>query len=616
MRLERTLGAIYLGEGRCSFRVWAPLAQAVQVHLDAPQERLVPLQRDDAGYYHGILTAVEPGSLYRYCLDKTHSYADPASRSQPHDVQGPSQVIDPQFPWEDQHWHGLPLREYVLYELHVGTFTEAGTFEAVIAHLAALKDLGITAIELMPIAQFPGSRNWGYDGVYPFAAQASYGGVTGLKRLVNACHQHGLAVVLDVVYNHLGPEGNHLRSFGPYFNDHYRTPWGAAINFDGPHSDEVRRYFLENALYWISDCHIDALRLDAVHAIIDHSAYPFLQELAATVHAQAERLHRYVYTIAESDLDDPRLLHPPALGGYGLDAQWSDSFHHALHALLTGEREGYYVDFGQVAHLAKAWSEGFVYSGQYSSFRQRRHGASSRMLAAHRLVVCNQNHDQIGNRMLGERFAALLSFEALKLAAGVTLLAPFVPLLFMGEEYGETAPFLYFISHSDADLVAAVRQGRREEFAAFPWLGEAPDPQDEATFRRCRLQHNWRDESQRGVLRAFYQQLLLCRKTLPPLAHLEKDTMEIQSLEQPPLLGVRRWAETQEVLLFFHFGDTPAAIGMAIPDGRWSKQLDSAESHWGGPGSLVPAIITGSAEVNLTLPARAVLLFMREADTA
>jgi maltooligosyltrehalose trehalohydrolase len=503
MIYEAALGATYLGEGRCRFLLWAPLAQTVEVHIVAPQERLIPLEKTLRGYYQAIVEAVEPGSLYIYRLDGQKERSDPASRYQPQDVHGPSQVVDTRFPWEDGGWFGRPWRDYIMYELHVGTFTAEGTFDTIIPYLDELKDLGITAIELMPVAQFPGSRNWGYDGVYPYAAQHTYGGPEGLQRLVNACHQQGLAVVLDVVYNHLGPEGNYLGDFGPYFTDRYKTPWGLALNFDGPQSDEVRRFFIENALYWITACHIDALRLDAVHAIVDHSAYPFLDELAAAVHEQAEWLNRRVHVIAESDLDDTRIIRPRELGGYRHDAQWNDGFHHALHTLLTGECDGYYRDFGKVAHLAKAFAEGYVYSGQFSVFRQRRHGNSSRLVPAHKFVVCAQNHDQVGNRMLGERLGQLVSFEGLKLAAGVVLLSPCIPLLFMGEEYGETAPFPYFMSHSDPELIEAVRQGRREEFAAFAWESEPPDPQGEAVFQHAKLNHSLRYEAHHAVLGAF-----------------------------------------------------------------------------------------------------------------
>jgi maltooligosyltrehalose trehalohydrolase len=364
--LSPSLGATYLGDGRCRFRLWAPFAQTAAVRIVAPQERLIPMEPHERGYHEATVDGIEPGNLYIYRLDDGKDRPDPASRFQPRGVHGPSQVMDSSFPWEDDSWSGLPLEQYVIYELHAGTFTPEGTFDAIIAHLDRLKELGVTAIELMPVAQFPGDRNWGYDGVDLFAVQSSYGGPAGLKRLVNACHRHGLAVVLDVVYNHLGPEGNYLADFGPYFTDRYRTPWGQAINFDGPGSDEVRRFFIENALYWTTEFHIDGLRLDALHAVFDSSAQPFLEELAAVVHDEADRMGRRVYLFAESDRNDPRFVRSSDSGGYGLDAHWNDDFHHALYTLLTGEQTGYYQDFGKMEDLAKAFREGFIYSGQYS----------------------------------------------------------------------------------------------------------------------------------------------------------------------------------------------------------------------------------------------------------
>jgi malto-oligosyltrehalose trehalohydrolase len=400
------LGAIPQGANRCGFRVWAPRASKVEVHLISPIDRLMPLQRDERGYHSGVVDDVPCGADYLFRLDDDHERPDPASRWQPGGVHGPSRVVDPWFEWMDSGWPGLPLKDYIIYELHVGTFDQAGTFDGVIAHLAELKELGITAIELMPVAQFPGTRNWGYDGVYPFAVQDSYGGPAGLKRLVNAAHREGLAVVLDVVYNHLGPEGNYLGQFAPYFTDRYRTPWGAALNFDGPESDEVRRYFTENALYWIAEFHMDALRLDAVHAIRDFSAVPFLEELAEACHREAEARHRHIHVIAESDLNMARHILPRDLGGYGMDAQWSDDFHHCLHVLLTGERAGYYGDYGEVDQMAKVWREGYAFTGEPSRYRRRRHGSSPRRNPVKQFVVCGQNHDQIGNRRLGDRWSA------------------------------------------------------------------------------------------------------------------------------------------------------------------------------------------------------------------
>ncbi|MFC2021566.1 alpha-amylase family glycosyl hydrolase, partial [Chloroflexota bacterium] len=347
MNLEEKLGATCLGDSRCRFLVWAPLAERVDVHIVSPLEMIVPLEKDDKGYHRGVISGVSERCRYYYRLDGALECPDPASRFQPDGVHGPSQVIEADFPWEEQEWSGLSLEKYIIYELHPGTFTAEGTFDAIISRLAYLKDLGVTTLELMPVAQFPGSRNWGYDGVYPYAVQDSYGGPEGLKKLVDSCHRQGLAVVLDVVYNHLGPEGNYLANYGPYFTESYKTPWGAALNFDGPHSDEVRRFFIENALVWLTEFHIDALRIDAVHSIMDNSPYTFIEELTDSFHQQASSLKRQAYLIAESSANDARLVKEPEAGGYGMDAQWNDDFHHALHTLLTGEQSGYYQDYGE-----------------------------------------------------------------------------------------------------------------------------------------------------------------------------------------------------------------------------------------------------------------------------
>ena len=598
------LGATYLGGGLGEFLVWAPLINQVEVHILSPEERMVPLEKVSRGYHYGVVQGVKPGTRYFYRLDGNNERPDPASKFQPEGVHGPSQVIDPHFVWEELHWSGIPFSHYVLYELHVGTFTAQGTFDAIIPHLDELKDLGITAIEIMPVAQFPGERNWGYDGVYPCAVQNSYGGPEGLKRLIDACHQRGLAVILDVVYNHLGPEGNYLHDFGPYFSDRYRTPWGSAINFDGPDSDEVRRFFIENALSWITEFRLDALRLDAVHGIFDFSARHFLQELASAVHEQAERLNRRIYVIAESDLNDVRLVRSPELGGYGIDAQWNDDFHHALHTLLTGERNGYYEDFGRIQDLAKAFAEGFVYSGAYSPARRRRHGNTSKDIAARRFVVFAQNHDQVGNR---DRLSALVSFEGLKLAAAVVLLSPFIPLLFMGEEYGETAPFPYFVSHSDPDLIEAVRHRRQEEFAHLQKAEEPPDPQEEATRQSARLDHSLRHQGKHRLLYELYKELIKLRNETRADAGLSKDRMEVVCLERESTLVVRRWGREEQVAAIFHFGDT-ASVNIPLPSGRWLKRLASGEERWIGPGRDLPTVLHSDGKVSVTLTKHAFLI--------
>jgi maltooligosyltrehalose trehalohydrolase len=613
-RLAPAVGPWYLGQGRCRFRVWAPFVRSVEVHLLSPEERFISMALQARGYHRAIVDGVEPGTLYRYRLDGVLDRPDPASPSQPQDIHGPSQVLDPHFDWEDGHWYGLPLREYIIYELHVGTFTPEGTFEAIIPHLPYLKALGVTALELMPIAQFPGGRNWGYDGAYPFAAQHSYGGAAGLKRLVQACHQQGLAVILDVVYNHLGPEGNYLGDFGPYFTERYKTPWGAALNFDGPYSDEVRGFFIDNALFWVTEFHIDGLRLDAVHAILDHSAQPFLEDLALALNARGEELNRRVYSIAESALNDTRVIRTRELGGFGLDAQWNDDFHHTLRVLLTGDRSGYYQDFGHFEQLTKAYRDGFVYAGEYSDYRRRRYGHSSRSIPAQRFVVFAQNHDQVGNRMLGERLSQLVSFEALKLTASAVILSPFIPLLFMGEEYGETAPFQYFISHLDPDLVAAVRRGRREEFATFAWQEEPPDPQAPATFERCRLDHRKRQAGQHRVLCEFYQELIRLRKELPALACLSKEQMEVWSFALEYVLCLRRWDQGQEAIVLLHLGKSPCNLPLPLPSGHWRVQLDSADARWQGPGSTMDVEVESDGRLLAHMAAESCLLFVRQGD--
>jgi len=599
------IGANYLGDRRCHFLVWAPQASKVEVHLLGDREQLVPLDTIDRGYHKTTLEDIEPGALYQYRLDGGPDLPDPASRLQPRGVHGPSAVNDAGFIWEDRCWFGIPLEQTILYELHVGTYTTEGTFEAIVPHLNRLKDLGVSAIELMPVAQFPGDRNWGYDGVFPFAVQNSYGGPLGLKKLVNACHRMGLAIVLDVVYNHLGPEGNVLGQFAPYFTDRYKTPWGQALNFDGADSDEVRRYFIENALYWITEFHVDGLRLDAVHAILDHSPRTFLEDLAQAVHATAKRLNRQVFLFPESAANDARLIRAPELGGWGMDAQWNDDLHHSLRVALTGEREGYYVDYDGVASLSKALREGFAYSGEYSAYRRRSHGTTSKDIPAERFVVFSQNHDQVGNRMLGERLGQLVSFEQLKLAAGTVLLSPFVPLLFMGEEYGETAPFQYFISHTDPSLVEAVRRGRKEEFAAFGWEEEPPDPQDVTTFLRCKLNHELCNEGQHRSLLRLYKELIRLRKTIPALIRMDKNAMEVVHDERQGTLVLRRWCGSDEVCALFCFKPGPQTVLLPMKSGRWSKQLDSSD------GSSLPDEFQSDGERTLSIAGETLVLYRR-----
>ena len=605
------VGAIYLGNNHCQFTVWTPLSQKVAVKIVAPEPRLIPMQPSQRGYWQITASDIPPETLYLYQLENNLTRPDPASYFQPQGVHAPSQVIDRGiFNWQDVDWSGIPLEKLIIYELHVGTFTSEGTFTAIIPRLDRLRELGINAIQLMPVAQFPGGRNWGYDGVYPFAVQNSYGGVRGLKQLVDACHQKGIAVILDVVYNHFGPEGNYTSDFAPYFTSKYHTPWGRGINFDDAYSDGVRNFFIENALYWFREYHLDALRLDAIHAIYDFGAKHFLAELAEKVSEFSQQQGRNFYLIAESDLNDVRVINSPELGGYGIDAQWSDDFHHCLHTLLTGEQQGYYRDFGRCEDLATAYREGFVYSWQYSPYRQRYHGSFAGNLPTSQFIVCSQNHDQIGNRMLGERLSQLVSFEALKLAAGAVLLSPYIPLLFMGEEYGEENPFLYFISHQDPDLVEAVRQGRKKEFKDFQGQEEPPDAQSEETFLRCKLNWQQRTEGKHRVLLKFYQQLIQLRQQIPALRQLERKNIEVSSVETDRLILLRRWHENSQVVCLMNFSDRLVTYNPTLPEGTWHKQLDSSDSQWLGSGSVMPDILRNGEQ--LTIKSQSLALYCYE----
>ncbi|MBT1073989.1 malto-oligosyltrehalose trehalohydrolase [Geobacter grbiciae] len=597
--------------GGIRFRVWAPLAQSVSVILSRDgHEQAVPLERDGE-HFSGVISGAVAGDRYWYLIDGHLRRPDPASRCQPDGVHGPSQVVDPEaFCWTDGQWRGIPLKDLITYELHVGTFTHEGTFDGAIGRLDYLAELGITAVELMPVAQFPGDRNWGYDGVFPYAPHPAYGGAAGLKRFVDACHRRGMAVILDVVYNHLGPEGNYLHGFAPYFTGHYRTPWGDAVNYDGSYSDGVRHYVIANALHWVAEYHMDGLRLDAVHGIYDFSARHILAELADAVHSLAGCLGRQVHVIAESDLNDARIVIDPEHGGHGLDAQWSDDFHHALHTLLTGERRGYYEDFGAFSQMLTALRDGFVYAGTYSRHRRRRHGSDSSHLPPQRFVVCIQNHDQVGNRALGDRLSSSLSPEQLKLAAAMVILSPYLPLLFMGEEYGETAPFPYFTSHGDPDLADAVRKGRREEFAPFGWDAEVPDPQAEETFRSARIDPETRHRGVHRHLFAFTRELIRLRKILPPFSVPTRQGTSVAGFGMEQVLMVNRHGHGDEVICIFNLSGFEQPVPVIGIQGRHRKVLDSTEGYWGGGGGATPDLLDAGAL--LLVPPFAVLIYQKE----
>ena len=542
-----------------SFEVWAPDAERVDVVLGGDRR---PMARDRRGWWSLDAPDAGPGTRYGFSLDGGPVRPDPRSRHQPDGVDGPSAVLDPDFPWTDGSWHGRPLAGSVLYELHVGTFTPEGTFDAAIERLPHLVDLGVDAVEVMPVNEFSGTRGWGYDGVGLYAVHHAYGGPDGFRRFIDACHGHGLAVVLDVVYNHLGPHGNHLAEFGPYFTDARSTNWGAAINVDGPHSDEVRRFLIDDALMWLDEFHCDGLRLDAVHAIEDASAVHVLEQLAVEVEAQAARLGRAAFLIAESDRNDPRYVRIREAGGYGLDAAWADEWHHALHAVLTGEVDGYYEDFGSIELLAKALRQAWVYDGTWSPHRRRTHGRPPDGLAGHRFVVSVQNHDQIGNRAAGDRLGAGVTTGRLQVAAALLLTGPFTPLLFQGEEWGASTPFQYFTAHEDPELGRAVTEGRRREFSSFGWgADDVPDPQDAATFERSKLAWDERDEAPHAEILAWYRDLLALRRREPDLTDPRLERVRVAADPATATLEVRRG----RILVAANLGGAPSQV--PVPTG-------------------------------------------------
>jgi maltooligosyltrehalose trehalohydrolase len=521
------------------FRVWAPAASTVDLVVENRSERMGPAER---GWWELAVEDAGPGSRYGYSLDGGPVRPDPRSPSQPDGVHGLSQVVDhSRFAWECSGWRGLCFPGSVLYELHVGTFTPEGTFEAVVERLEHLVSLGADTIELMPVAEFPGRRGWGYDGVDLFAPHHAYGGPEGLKRLVDACHLAGVGVVMDVVYNHLGPSGNYLAEFGPYFTGRHRTDWGDAVNFDGPGSDEVRRFVIDNAIMWLRDYRFDGLRLDAVHAIVDDSALPILEELALEVEALSCHVRRPLYLIAEDNRNDPRIVRPRAAGGYGLDALWADDWHHAVHAALTGEHSGYYEDFGSLHAVGKVAKQAWVHDGVRSRHRQRGYGRSPAGLSGHSFVVSVQNHDQVGNRARGERLGMLVGAARAKIAAAWMLTAPFTPLLFQGEEWEATSPFQYFTDHDDPVLAAAVRVGRRREFASFDWPAEeVPDPEDPSSYERSKLDWAEVDKDAHQDMFAWYRTLIALRRQRPELSDPRLDGIQVTMNEEESWLVLAR----------------------------------------------------------------------------
>ena len=589
---KRGVGINFLGEGEAEVVVWAPQVKKLELCI---HNKKLPLEKNEFGYWRTYSTEIAPGELYKFLVDDEKELPDPASLSQPEGVHGRSKTLDlKKFAWSDHGWNNHRLEDYIFYELHTGTFTPEGTFAAIEEKLGHLVYLGVNAIEIMPVAQFAGSRNWGYDGVYPFAVQHSYGAAEGLQKLVDACHKKGIAVVLDVVYNHLGPEGNYLGSFGPYTTDKYKTPWGGAINFDDAWCDGVRRYFIENALMWFRDFHIDALRLDAVHAIKDFSPKHILKEIREHVDEMKKSTGRSHHLIVELDLNDPRFIEPAGKGGYGMDAQWIDEFHHALRITAGEKPTGYYSDFNGIEHLAKAYRDAYVYDGQFSTHRKKFFGVKTSN-PGHQFIVFSQNHDQIGNRMLGERSSQLLSFEMQKLMAAAVLVSPFLPMLFMGEEWSEPHPFLYFVSHTDAELAEAVRRGRKAEFEAFHAEGEAPDPMDEKTFRDSKLQWDLCGEENHAKMLRYYKALIRLRKTQPALRDLNRKQLLCDCDKRKSVLTLHRWSKGQDLICVMNFSQKEQSYVPASNIRNWTKIFDSAAPEWGGKSNAPKTITGGSA---------------------
>ncbi|MFD2744351.1 MULTISPECIES: malto-oligosyltrehalose trehalohydrolase [Sphingobacterium] len=561
--------------------VWAPTAEIVQCKVE-DLETLIALDRGEYGYWETNTNAIKTGDRYRFVVDG-ETYPDPASYSQPDGVHGASQVVDLSFPWTDAAYKVPAMKDLIIYELHVGTFTATHDFKGVIGKLPYLKKLGINAIEIMPIGQFPGERNWGYDGVFPFAVQDSYGGPKAFQELVNAAHAIDIAIILDVVYNHFGPEGNYAPNFGPYFTDKYGTPWGSAINFDDAYSHGVRDFVLANVRMWFADFHVDALRIDAAHALKDWSASHILQDIRRETDNWIETQDRAHYLIVECDLNDTRYLDSLDKNGFAMDGQWVDEFHHALRVAAGGQPDGYYSDFSGVKDLAKALQNAYVYTGQYSEHRKKFFGTETTGVPGERFVVFSQNHDQTGNRMLGERSSMLFSADMQRLMALTVMASPYVPMLFMGEEWSASTPFQYFVHHSDEELVEAVRKGRKEEFKSFQSEGETPDPQAETTFASCVLNWGEVDTGVHQAMLAYYEALISFRKSNSILRQVDRSVLTVQYDEGKSVIVLSYAFEEQLMVGILNFSSSLQSVSLDSAY-TWERIWDTSDPAWGGSG--------------------------------
>lgn len=585
----------FIEDNICKFIVWAPKLDKIILSLEnGGINEEYEMKKDNFGYWTKEISNIKEGQRYYYKI-AGEKYPDPASKSQPEGVHKASEVV--KLDKLKTKYAGIELSKMIIYEIHVGTFTEKGNFQGIIENIKYLKELGINTVELMPLAQFPGKVNWGYDGVYPFAVQNTYGGLKELQNLIDELHKNNIAIIIDVVYNHLGPEGNYLSKFAPYFNPKYNTPWGSALNFDSEYSYGVRDYFIQNALFWIKELGADGLRLDAVHEIYDKSSVHILSEISENIKKIEKEENRKIVLIAESDLNDTKIINPKMKGGYEIDAQWCDDFHHSIHTFLTSEFKGYYEDFGKFEYIEKTYKEGFVYSGQYSEHRKKYLGKSSKDISPEKIVVCIQNHDQIGNRLFGERLSKLIEFEKLKLAAGALFLSPYTPMIFMGEEYAEKNPFMFFSDYGDENLKEGVKLGRKKEFEYFGWKDEFIDPQSKETYEKSILNKKIEKEENKIIFEIY--KLLIKLKKDGYIGKRNRKNIKIKTFENKKIVYIESLNKDKKTFSILNFSNEEISIGKIIPDGKWEKIIDSSSEKWLGKGSNLPKILTGKLTIKV-----------------